>query len=79
MTAALKIDGEEDGSLLKKIGQNLRKLREKNELSQLQLAIFSDTDRSYLAEVEEGKANPSMRFLYKLLRILKTKTSVLFE
>ena len=43
------------------------------------MAILSDVDRSYLAEVEEGKANPSIRFLHKITKILKIKVGSLIK
>jgi transcriptional regulator with XRE-family HTH domain len=42
-------------------------------LSQEQLALLSEIDRTYLARIEEGKANPSIKILYKLSRILRVK------
>ena len=53
--------------------------RKRLKLSQQQVAILSDVDRSYLAEVEEGKANPSIRFLHKITKILKIKVGSLIK
>jgi transcriptional regulator with XRE-family HTH domain len=55
----------------KRLGKNIVYYRKKKNFSQQELAILSDTDRSYLAEVEEGKANPSVKFLHKLAKALK--------
>lgn len=55
----------------KRLGANIIKWRKERELSQQQLAALADVDRSYLAEVEEGKANPSLRFLNKLAKALR--------
>ena len=57
----------------KRLGESIITHRKKLKLSQQQVAILSDVDRSYLAEVEEGKANPSIRFLHKIAKILKIK------
>ena len=57
----------------KRLGESIVSHRKKLKLSQQQVAILSDVDRSYLAEVEEGKANPSIRFLHKIAKILKIK------
>jgi len=57
----------------KRLGNNIKKHRRKRCLSQEQLAFLSGVDRSYLAEVETGKANPSVRFLHKLSNTLKIK------
>lgn len=63
----------------KRLGQNIIKARKKRKLSQYQLTQLSDIDRSYLAEVEEGKANPSVKFLLKISKILKVKVSELLK
>ena len=57
----------------KKLGETIIKSRQKKRLSQEQLALLSDVDRSYLAEVEVGKANPSVKFLHKIAKTLKIK------
>ncbi|MBI5126932.1 helix-turn-helix transcriptional regulator [Candidatus Roizmanbacteria bacterium] len=63
----------------KRLGESLVKARNRRKLSQHQLAILSDTDRSYLAEVEEGKANPSVKFLHRLSKILKIKVNEILK
>ncbi|MCX7956170.1 MAG: helix-turn-helix transcriptional regulator [Patescibacteria group bacterium] len=55
----------------KRLGNNILKWRKERNLSQQELASLSDTDRSYLAEVEEGKANPSLKFLNKIAKALR--------
>jgi len=63
----------------KRLGESIITHRKKVKLSQQQLATLSDVDRSYLAEVEEGKANPSIRFLHKITKILKIKIRSLIK
>ena len=63
----------------KRLGESIIIHRKKLKLSQQQLATFSDVDRSYLSEVEEGKANPSIRFLHKIAKILKIKVGSLIK
>lgn len=63
----------------KKLGENIQNIRKNKKISQEQLAILSDSDRSYLAEVEKGKANPSVKFLYRLARVLKVKVKDFFK
>jgi len=57
----------------KRLGESIITHRKKLKLSQQQVAILSDVDRSYLAEVEVGKANPSVKFLHKIAKTLKIK------
>lgn len=63
----------------KKLGETIIKNRQKKYLSQEQLALLSDVDRSYLAEVEQGKANPSVRFLHKIAKTLRIKVGKLLK
>jgi len=63
----------------KRLGESIVSHRKKLKLSQQQVAILSDVDRSYLAEVEEGKANPSIKFLHKIAKILKIKIRSLIK
>lgn len=63
----------------RRLGETIVQSRKKRDLSQQQLAILSDVDRSYLAEIEEGKANPSIRFLHKITKILKIKLRELIK
>ena len=62
-----------------RLGEKIIKVRQKRKLSQEQLALLSDIDRTYLARIEEGKANPTIKVLNKLSRVLKTRLSVLLK
>ena len=63
----------------KRLGENIINARKKRKFSQHQVATLSDVDRSYLAEVEEGKGNPSVKFLLRIAKILKIKVSELLK
>jgi transcriptional regulator with XRE-family HTH domain len=63
----------------KRLGERIVKARKKRQLSQEQLALLSDMDRTYLARVEEGKANPSIKVLNKLSRVLKIRLFYLLK
>ncbi|PJA55725.1 XRE family transcriptional regulator [Candidatus Roizmanbacteria bacterium CG_4_9_14_3_um_filter_33_18] len=63
----------------KRLGESILFYRKKLRLSQQQVATLSDVDRSYLAEVEEGKANPSVKFLHRIAKILKVKVGDLIK
>ena len=63
----------------KRLGETIITYRKKLKLSQQQVATLSDVDRSYLAEVEEGKANPSVKFLHRISKILKIKVGDLIK
>jgi len=63
----------------KRLGESILFYRKKLRLSQQQVATLSDVDRSYLAEVEEGKANPSVKFLHRIAKTLKVKVGSLIK
>lgn len=63
----------------KKIGERIIDARRRKMLSQEQLALLSDIDRTYLARIEEGKANPSVKVLHKLTRTMKIKLNTLLR
>lgn len=63
----------------KRLGERIIVERDKKNLSQEQLALLSDVDRTYLARIEEGKANPSVRVLNKIARILKIRLNGLLK
>ena len=63
----------------KRLGDRVIKERKLKSLSQEQLALLCGIDRTYIARIEEGKANPSIRVLYKISRVLKTKIQQLVK
>ena len=62
-----------------RLGKEIARIRKEGDLSQEDLALDCYIDRSYLAEIEEGKANLSLKVLCKIARKLKVKLSYLFE
>lgn len=61
--------------LYKRLGNIIANHRKKSAYSQEQLAFKCSMDRTYLARIEEGKANPSVKILYKISRQLNIKLS----
>lgn len=55
----------------KKIGQNLRKIREGKRITQEQLALNAGLNRAYIGYIERGERNPSTDTLVKISRALK--------
>ncbi len=53
--------------------------RKRKRLSQEELAGLSEIDRTYLARIEEGKANPSIKVLNKIARKLKIRLHELLK
>lgn len=63
----------------KRLGESIITNRKKRKISQEQLALLSDVDRTYLARIEEGKANPSVKVLGKIAKTLRIRLSKLLE
>lgn len=61
------------------IGFKIGTERKKKRISQEELAFKSFIDKTYLARIEAGRANPSIRVLYKISRCLKMHLSDLFR
>ena len=61
-----------------RLGKEILRIRKEKNLSQDDLAVNSNLDRSYLAEVEEGKANPSLKVLCKITSGLNIRLYKLF-
>ena len=52
--------------LLKKIGQNVTRLRDQAGLSQTELALRCDKDKQSLNRLEKGRINPSVFYLHQI-------------
>ena len=61
-----------------RLGKEILRMRKAKDISQDDLAVDCNMDRSYLAEVEEGKANPSLKVLCKIARGLNIQIDQLF-
>jgi transcriptional regulator with XRE-family HTH domain len=58
---------------LQQIGDRIRDLRTKADLSQEKLAFACDLDRTYIGSVERGERNISALNLKKIAKALKVK------
>jgi transcriptional regulator with XRE-family HTH domain len=61
----------------KHIGRNVRRLRLGRRLSQEQLALESDIDRTYMSGIERGISNPSVVLLSRMAKVLKVTVAEL--
>lgn len=59
------------------VGANVRRLRKAKGLTQEQLAHEAGMAMRYVAGVERGEENPSLRFLVKLAEALGTEPATL--
>ena len=58
-------------------GQLVRKYRKEKNMSQEQLALLCNMDRSYLGRIERGEVNPTLEKIYELASALETFPSKL--
>ena len=61
-----------------RLGKEISRIRKAKDISQDNLAVNCNIDRSYLSEIEEGKANPSLKVLCKITNGLKIQLCQLF-
>jgi len=52
--------------ILKKFAESVKKLRTEKGLSQEDLALKANLDRTYIGRIERAERNPSLIVLYKL-------------
>ena len=62
-----------------KVGARIKQIRLSQGISQEKLALRADVDRTYLAGVEQGKRNPSIKSLEKIIIALDTTFHEFFE
>jgi transcriptional regulator with XRE-family HTH domain len=63
----------------KLVGQNIRRIRVAQDVSQEQLAFDAGVDRSYLGGIERGDENPSVDTLEKIARVLVCELRSFFD
>jgi len=62
-----------------KVGKRIKQIRNEKGLSQEKLALKAELDRTYLAGVEQGKRNPSLKSLEKIVCALEISFYELFS
>ncbi len=63
----------------KRLGVNVKRIRERRKLTQEALAELASMHRVYLAQIEAGTKIPSIHALQKLATALKVKPGKLLE
>ena len=66
-------------SRAKLLGKNIKKYREIKKLTQNELAEYVDLSREYIADIERGLKNISLRKLYMIADVLNVKCSDLID
>jgi transcriptional regulator with XRE-family HTH domain len=65
--------------LREQVGLNIRNLRNSKGMSQEQLALAADMDRSYVSEIELARFSASVDLLEKIARALDVAPKELFN
>jgi transcriptional regulator with XRE-family HTH domain len=60
------------------LGSTIKRLREESKMTQEDLAYKAHINVSYLAKIENGYVNTTVRYLIKIARALKTDVKSLF-
>jgi len=68
---------KENEKLLKDIGLKIRKLRDRKNMSQEELAFTAQLDRTYITGIENGKRNISVTTFCKLAEALDIKINLI--
>ena len=61
------------------IGKRIKEIRSEKGISQEKLALKAELDRTYVAGVENGKRNPSIKSLEKIINALDTNFGYFFK
>ncbi len=65
--------------ITEKVGRRIKQLRNEQKLSQEKLALKAELDRTYLAGVELGKRNISLKSLEKIVNALNVSFEDFFK
>jgi len=60
-------------------GQHLKQLRQEKGLSQEQLGLIAELDRTYISGIERGVRNVSLANIFRIARALDLPPSALFQ
>lgn len=66
-------------SIYEVVGRNIQALRKQRGMTQAELAQRAFVDRSYLARLEKGKANPSIKVLFYIAKALSVRVRELVK
>ena len=63
----------------KKLGENLKKIRIKKDITQVEIAKKLGVNRSFVSNIENGKTNPTLSTITKLADVLDIPTDKLLK
>jgi transcriptional regulator with XRE-family HTH domain len=68
-----------DKEILKQIGKNIKNIRTKRGMTQLDLAAECGFEKSTLGRIEIGSTNPTVKTLFKIAKALEVNLTDLFK
>lgn len=63
----------------KKLGENLKKIRTRKNVTQVEIANILGVDRSFVSNIENGKNNPTLSTIANLAKALQVPVDELFK
>lgn len=63
----------------KKLGKNLKEIRLSKGIKQIELAKTLNVDRSFVSNIENGKANPTLSTISSIAKALGVTTNALLK
>lgn len=66
-------------TISKKLGDNIRRIREEKGMSQGDICRITEMDRGYISRVENGSKNPTISNLEKIAKALGVKPDELLK
>lgn len=66
-------------SITEKFGDRVKKLRQKEKMSQLELSQKAQLDLTTINEIENGNREPMLRTIWRIANALGIKMSELFD
>lgn len=70
---------DEADKLIKKIGDNIVKLRKERNLTQVELAAKLNIEDSALRRIEKGRTNPTIKSVYYIAAALEVDITLLIN
>lgn len=61
--------------LRREIGNNLKRVRKKKNLKQVEIAVDAGINPSYYSKIERGEVNPSLEKVYRIIKALNIRSS----
>ncbi|HZE86990.1 MAG TPA: helix-turn-helix transcriptional regulator [Methylomirabilota bacterium] len=71
--------GRSEANINIRVGRNLRMIRLRKRLMQIDVAVATDLHRTYISKIETGKARITLDLLRKLVRGLEVTPKELME